>query len=411
MKFLLMAHIQNAYQSLKSNRLRTFLTMLGICIGVASVTSILALGAGASQVVNGQVSAMGGSIAVVRPLSITADPIARLTQIENTSGYTASTLTDTDVVYLQRIPHVQAVAPIMVLTGAIKGTTGTAPAGSTIVATTPALINASNLQVNQGQFLDDSLNSNTAVIGAQLSVAIFGTEESIGQTVNVQGVTVTIIGVLNRMNTPVNFNGVDFDTSLIVNEATGRQINHGNVQIQQINIRSDSAKNLQQVVVDSNKLILQDHFGQADFSILTGQQISQPTSQLFYTIAGVTTAIAGISLLVGGIGIMNIMLVSVAERTREIGIRKALGASNGDILWQFMIESLGLSIGGGILGFIVGYGVAFLISLMLTFDPAFSWSIVGTAAAISLIVGVLFGIYPALRAAHKDPIRSLRQYD
>jgi len=145
--------------------------------------------------------------------------------------------------------------------------------------------------------------------------------------------------------------------------------------------------------------------------VLSGEQIAQPTNRLFSIIAGTTTAIAAISLLVGGIGIMNIMLVSVAERTREIGIRKALGASNGDIVSQFLIESLSLSIGGGIGGYIVGYVLAFGISTFLPFDPLFNWEIAAVAAVVSLVIGTLFGLYPAIRAAQKDPIDALRQYD
>ena len=158
-------------------------------------------------------------------------------------------------------------------------------------------------------------------------------------------------------------------------------------------------------------MLIKNHTNERDFSIFTGDQISQPTGQIFYTIAAVTTAIATISLVVGGIGIMNIMLVTVAERTREIGIRKALGASNSDIMWQFLIESLALSIGGGIAGYIGGYILAFGVSLSLPFYPAVNWQIAAAAIAISIIIGTVFGIYPAIKASRKDPIESLHQYN
>ncbi|MDB5166961.1 MAG: putative Efflux transporter, permease protein [Candidatus Saccharibacteria bacterium] len=409
MRILLMNHIQNAQQSLKSNRMRSNLTMLGVTIGVASVTTILALSAGASKVVSDQVDALGGNIAVIRPGASQNDPIASLTQTKTGGDFAASTLTETDLGIVQSINHVSAVAPLMLLSGTVKADQ-TAPAGTSIVASTPDLATISNLKVSTGQFLDDTVSPDTAVIGPQLSINIFGTEESIGKSVTVRGKTFTVIGVLKRMNDPINYNQVDFDNSVVIGLASGKEINQGVAQIQQIDIRSNSVSDLSQTIIDTNKALLQSHNNERDFSVLSGDQISRPTSQLFYAIAGVSAAVAGISLLVGGIGIMNIMLVSVAERTREIGIRKALGATNADIAAQFIIESLAIGIGGGISGYVIGYLLAFAISTFLTFDPVVNWQIAGVALFISLVIGTFSGLYPAFRAARKDPIDSLREY-
>lgn len=407
---LLLNHIQNAQQSIKSNRLRSFLTMLGITIGVASITAILALSTGASNIVSSQVDALGGNIAVVRPGAATEDTLENLSQITNDQQFAVSSLTGTDVESIENLPNVKAVAPLMVLHGAVTGTS-TGPVNTPIVATTPELEAVNGLDIRDGQFLDTNLNASTAVIGPQLSIDIFGTEQSIGQTVKIKGEKFTIIGVLKRANDPVNYNNVDFDRSVLINLSSGRALNQGASHIQQINVQSDSVSNLQSVITSINKTLLRNHLNEVDFSVLSGTQISQPTSRMFNAIAGVSVAIAAISLIVGGVGIMNIMLVSVAERTREIGIRKALGASNSDVIAQFLIESLALSIGGGVAGYVLGYIAAFAISTFLTFDPALNWEIAGIALGVSIIIGTVFGLYPAARAARKDPISALRQYE
>jgi ABC-type antimicrobial peptide transport system permease subunit len=410
MRLLFSNHLQNARQSIKSNRLRSFLTMIGITIGVASITTIFALSAGAKQIVSNQVDALGGNIAVIRPGAGSTDALGELSQLTNDRQYATSTLTDLDVTTIKNIPHVSAVAPIMIMSGAVSGNSE-APANTPIVATTPELQTVSGIKIADGQFLDPDLILSTAIIGSQLSVNLFGTEHSIGQTIRVKGEPFTVVGVMKRTNDPINYNNVDFDNAVLINLDKGRELNQGSSHLQQINVQSDSVTNLSSVITDINKGLLRNHLNEVDFSVLSGNQVAQPTSRIFSAIAGVSVAIAAISLIVGGVGIMNIMLVSVAERTREIGIRKALGASNGDIVAQFLIESLVLSIGGGIAGYILGYLAAFAISTFLTFDPILNWEIAGMALGVSLVIGTLFGMYPAIKAARRDPISALRQYE
>ena len=409
MRFLIFSHIQNARDSLRSNRGRSFLTMVGITIGVASITTILALSGGASQIVRTQIDELGGNVAVVRPGQVEIAGLDQLAQLPS-QQFATSSLTDSDIQSIKRIDGVEVVAPLMIITGAVKGE-DEAPKNTPIVATTPELEQTNQLTLRDGQFLDPELKITTAVIGPQLAVNVFGTEAAIGKTITLRGEAHTIIGVLERTNTPINYNGVDFDNAVIVSRDSGRLMNQGISQIQQINVRTESVAVLDDIITDFNQALLRNHYVETDFSVLSGADIAQPTSELFAAIAGVTAAIAAISLIVGGIGVMNIMLVSVAERTREIGIRKAVGASNSDIVSQFLIESLFLSVGGGVAGYIIGYLLAFGISTFLTFDPIFSWEIAAVAIAVSLVVGVLFGLYPAVRAARKDPISALRQYD
>jgi putative ABC transport system permease protein len=410
MKLLLANHIHIARQSIASSRMRSTLTMVGITIGVASITTILALSAGANKIVVDQVDSLGGNIAVVRPGAATDKTLDGLAQLPIGQQFSASSLSDSDVASIEKIDHVAAVAPLVIFGGAVSGASEGSPR-TPILATTPSLEQISNLKVAEGQFLDTNLSGHTAVIGPQLSIDLYGTDQSIGKTVTIKGQSFTIIGILDRTNTPVNYNSVDFDNAVLVNIEDSRSLIQGAFQIQQINIKSDSVENLGGVISNINRTVLKNHFGQADFTVLSGSQIAQPTSSIFTALAGVSIAIAAISLVVGGVGIMNIMLVSVAERTREIGIRKALGATNNDIISQFLIESLALSIGGGISGYLLGYALAFSISTFLTFDPVFNFEIAGIALGVSLVIGTVFGIYPAIRAARKDPISALRQYD
>jgi ABC-type antimicrobial peptide transport system permease subunit len=407
---LLFEHIQNAYHSLRSTKLRTLLTILGVAIGVASITTILALSGGVTKLVSSQVDNLGGNIAVIRP-GVVSKNLNDLANPATSGMFTTSTLSEDDLSDIEAIDGVEAAAPLMVLNGSIKATmTGTKPANSTIVATTPALEQIAHLPVRDGQFIDTVTNQNTAVVGSQLSVDLFGTSQSIGQTFTFRGQVFTVIGVLKHMNNPINYNNVDFDHTAIISLESGKGFNQGIAQIQQINVSAMSVKQLPKVMSATHKQLLANHQQEMDFTILSGKEIAEPTSKFFLAVTFVMTVIAAISLIVGGIGIMNIMLVGVAERTREIGLRKAVGASNGNIIWQFLTEALIMSFLGGVMGYIGGYAAAFLISTALPFTPVITWQIAVTAISIAMVVGGIFGLYPAIRAAQKDPIESLRQY-
>lgn len=408
MRILLIEHIINARQSLRSTRLRTFLTTIGVAIGVASITVILSLSGGITKVLTQQVAELDGNIAVVQPGTETADSRSIASPFGQ-QGFSTSTITEDDLTDIEALPGVEDAAPLMTLNGTLRTKTAEAKR-STIIATNPSFVKAANVTVRDGQFLDLVTDRDTAVLGAQLSVDLFGTDQSIGQTFTIKGQTFTVIGILKRVSDPVNFSNIDFDYAAIISLESGKNFHQGTAQIQQINMRAKTTADLPAVIAEAQKQLLINHAGEKDFTILSGDEIAKPTSQLFEAITGVLAAIAAISLVVGGIGIMNIMLVGVAERTREIGLRKSVGASNGNIVWQFMTEALIISLLGGVIGYVSGYIIAFLISTFLTFDPLFNWEIAAISIGTSLVIGLIFGFYPALRAARKDPIESLRQF-
>lgn len=408
MRVLFFDHLRNARQSLRSNRMRTILTVAGVAIGIASITVILSLSAGVVKIINGQVESLGGNIAVVRPNA----PQKRLNDLSNPAvqqAFSTSTITEKDANDIRSIPGVAAAAPLMLINGTVGSKDGKTKVG-TVVASTMDLPETVDLPVASGQFFDDMTDEQTAVIGAQLSIDTFGTEQSLGKTLNVRGKTFRVIGVLERLNDPINYTTIDFDRAVIITLESGKAFHEGMAQIQQVNVRAETVAELPGVVTAMKKTLDTNHLGEADTVIMQGEQIAMPTNQFFRGITTVMVTIAAISLIVGGVGIMNIMLVGVAERTREIGLRKAVGASSGNIVSQFLTESLLMSAVGGLIGYVGGYVIAFIISTFLTFDPAFTWQIAVLAFGTALLVGGLFGLYPAIRAARKDPIESLRHY-
>lgn len=405
---LIFEHVHGAIHSLRSTRTRTLLTVLGITIGIASITTILALSAGVTRVVAHQVDQLGGNLAVIRP-GVPTKSVNELTTPVSQQFYSTSTLTTSDVDQLKKLPSITAAAPLMILNGSLKADQTTV-ANSMVLATTPDFFQMTQLETRDGQVLNDVANATTAVIGQQLAVDLFGSEKPIGLTFTLRGHEFTVIGIIKRVNNPINYNNIDVDRTAFISLEAGKMLHSGTAQIQQINIRAADAAGLPVAVDQARQALVAAHQGEQDFSIVYGHEIATPTSQLFAVITGVMTAIAAISLVVGGIGIMNIMLVGVAERTREIGLRKAVGASDRNIVNQFLIEALLMSLVGGVFGYLLGYITAFIISTQLTFNPAFTWQIAAVALAVAVAVGVAFGLYPALRAARKDPIESLRQY-
>jgi putative ABC transport system permease protein len=406
MSLLLFDHIHTARHSLSRNRLRTLLTTLGIAIGIGSVSAILALAEGVTNSVAEQVSEIGGNVAVVRPGH--KDVHERVINPLAMQRYNTSTLRESDIGLIRNSQPGLSVAPIMTLEGTLRAGKE-AVSDATIVATNEDLPKTTKLPIEDGQFIEEGSSSAWATIGQQLSIDLFGEENSVGNTFELRGKTFTVVGIFKRINDPVNYNGIDFDNAAVISLDYGKQIHGGDAHIQQINIAASSSGDLSKATTLIDEALAKTH-GEEDFTIITGRDIASPTNQLFEMLTAVMTAIAAISLVVGGIGIMNIMLVGVAERTREIGIRKSVGASNRAILMQFLVESLMMSLMGGLMGIMLGAISAFVIGRALFLNPVFNWSIALVAFGLAIVVGVIFGVYPAVRAARKDPIESLRQY-
>ncbi len=409
MALLLKTHLKLAKTSIRQNRTRSFLTCLGIAIGVASIILILSLMGSISNLVKTEVAEIGSDLIVVRPNS-TKDSITNvIDELTSSNTFQQSSLSIKDVEAISKMPDTSLVAPIATSVNTVsseKNTFTSVP----ILGTTPDFIKIEPFTLRFGSFFSDSTQNNTVVIGRTLSLALFNSINStVGQTVTIMGEKFMIIGVLDEINKSINFDNIDFDNAIIMDINTMNRL-IGSTQIQQINIKAANTDSLVQISNNIKDELKSSKQGDENFTVSYGDGITHPSSSLFAIVSGMLALVAGISLVVGGIGVMNIMLVSVAERTHEIGIRKAVGASSRNILIQFLFEALILSILGSIFGLILGYILAFLLSIITPFAPFISWEIIAVTFLTAIVVGIIFGIYPALKAASKNPIESLKHY-
>lgn len=408
MALLLNTHFHLAIDSLRRNRGRTFLSALGIAIGVASIVLILSLTGGINNLISANSDKANADLILVRPSTGKDATENIISELTSNSQFVKSNLTLEDVKTIDKISEVSAVAPIAASTSAIKIGDRTIQ-GINIVATNQEFSNVTSLHLKNGQFLDSSLRKNVAVLGYNIALQQFGGTEAITKTFTYNGQHFMVVGVLDEVNDPINYNGINVDESIII-DINYASTFESSIQIQQIDVRTATTDAVPKATELIKQNLTEAKNGDQSFSVITSAEDMHPAGSLLSIVSSMLTLVASISLIVGGVGIMNIMLVSVSERTREIGIRKSVGASSGNILLQFLFESIILSVMGGILGFALGYIGAFVISLITPFAPHISWQILAITGAVSLIVGVLFGIYPAIKAARKDPITSLKFY-
>lgn len=409
MGLLLRTHLSIALDSLHRNRARTFLSALGIAIGVASIVLIMSLTGGIGSLISASSDKNNANLILVRPS--TGKELAEnlIDELTANNQYAKSSLTLDDTTSIAKLGNIEAVAPIASNISAV--TIGDKSYQSiNVVATNADLIKTAKLALKNGQFFEESgTHNNAAVIGHDLATKLFGTTDILARTFQYGDQKFIIVGVLEKTDSPINYNGVDFDNSILIDINFASSF-ESSIQIQQINVRTTTTDSTENVAEEIKTKLTNSKKGDTTFQVLTGSSNFQPAGSLLSIISSMLTLVASISLIVGGVGIMNIMLVSVSERTREIGIRKAVGASSGNILLQFLFESIILSFIGGIMGIALGYATAFAISLITPFAPHISWSILGITCLTSLIVGIIFGVYPAAKAATKDPITSLKVY-
>ena len=406
----LLAALLSALRALGTNWLRSVLTMLGIIIGVAAVITMIAIGGGAQQRIEEQMKSLGTNIMLVLPGAVTSSGV-RL------GAQTGQTLTEEDARAIAvDVPEVQAVAPSL-RTGA-QVVAANANWSTSVMGTTADYMEVRDWPLASGRSFDEvevAGSAKVAVIGLTVAQQLFGDADPIDQMIRVRKLPLQVVGVLSRKGQ--NSMGQDQDDIIVVPISTFRNrvqgMSAGRIKrVGAITVKVREGQSMQEAEAKIRELLRQRHRLQAgaedDFSIRNLTEMLEAQEESSRVMAMLLAALAGVSLVVGGIGIMNIMLVSVTERTREIGLRMAVGARSRDILGQFLIEAVTLSLVGGAIGIVIGMAATWAIGSFAGWQVLLSGNSILLAVGFSAAVGVFFGFYPARRAAALLPIQALR---
>ena len=393
---------QVSFEAILSNKVRSGLTMLGVIIGVMAVILLVSIGEGARVYITKELTGLGTNLLIIQPGKTSASG-----GFHPPSAGTVRKLTYDDSKALKRHAWLLTDAvPIVLGTGRIKFTN--LGRDVMIIGVTPEFQRVRNLFIDSGNYVtqgDVDSKFKIVVLGTRVKEELFGDQNALGKVVMLSDVRYRVVGVMRKKGTSL---GMDVDDVVYVPVTSGQELFDTDALFEII-ASTPQTENTERAIAQIKDVLIKRHAHKEDFTIQTQGAMLQTMDTILGVLTAVLGGIAGISLLVGGIGIMNIMLVSVRERTREIGIRKALGARNRDIMAQFMIEAMTLSGAGGVMGILIGVGLAFLIPVFVDVLPTSVslWSIV-MAFTFSGAVGVFFGVYPARKASQQDPIQALR---
>ncbi|MEK7603399.1 MAG: ABC transporter permease [Patescibacteria group bacterium] len=401
--------VRMAMSAIKSARWRSLLTMLGVIIGVSSVVITVSLGEGVKQQIVGQINHLGQDLLTVRSGKlVTRDNRGKIIDVNVAGTLGNYVVSEQDYLNLQKHPDVSIAVPFSLVVGNPQYANKQYNAGF-VIGVTHEASKVLNQPIEFGSFFKaEEADKNMAVIGRKVAERLFEENVPVGKIFRLRGEEFVVRGVFEEFESNPLAPNSNYNTAIFIPYNVGKRVSGGQSQIQQVLIKPKDAKNVNQVADRLQKSLIAAHGGQDDITVLRQSDNLAVADELLDMLTALISAVAGISLFVGGIGIMNIMLVSVSERTREIGVRKALGATNKQIMNQFVTEAATLSVVGGFFGVLVSLFANALIRIFTQLEPVVTLPIMFIAVSTAFLVGVFFGATPALQAARKDPIEALR---
>jgi putative ABC transport system permease protein len=410
---MLSEHVKVALASIRAARFRSFFTMIGVIVAVVGVVTVFSLGEGMKRQVSGQSKRVGQDLITVRPGKLVdRNEQGEITGVNWLSFITSSSLTNRDLETVKGNEMIETAVPVSVINGTPRLGKNQLNDGF-IMATTNDFRAVSGQKIEFGNFFDQyDSERRVAVIGQGVAEKLFKENVPVSKSLQIRGEEFVVSGVFERVPAnPLNY-GADYNDAVFIPYNAGQQITGSDLNIYEILVRPKSKKpaKIDEIIASLTEDLKNNHNGQEDFTVLRQDDMVAVADSILKTITRSVALIAVVALFVGGVGIMNVMLVAVTERTHEIGIRKAVGATNRQIQKQFLIEAVVISVWGAAIGVALSFLINFFFRIFTNLQPVITWQVVGGAAAAAIIAGVIFGLIPAVKASKKDPIEALRRY-
>ena len=394
-------YLHLALESLRNSRTRSFMTMLGIVISVMAVIIIVAIGQGVKQQVGNQVSRYGSDVLVVRP----GQP-ANAIMGSGLPGGTSALLSGADLTTIHSVAGVEAVVPMSVVSGTAQGDHTTS--SPLVIATTPELAQILNQKIEYGGFFDAGDGEQVAVLGTSAARKLFDDNAPLGQQLTFRGQEFLVAGVFKPFTAAPFSLEANYNEAIFIPYQAAQAILKTTPAINQIFVKAKPGVDIKTLTKNVQAALNAAHGGSSDTVVLQPGVGAAGSSQALELLTYMTIAVAVVALIVGGVGIMNMMFVSVTERIHEIGLRKAIGATNRQILRQFITEAIALCGVGAFIGFLCSLAAIGLLRLYSSLEPVVVWPVALLVPLAALLVGVFFGTIPALKASRMDPIEALR---